>query len=494
MSDNITRRDALAGLGAGLAATVWPQAPGPAAERRPSVLWIMFDDGRADALGCYGRPWAATPNLDRIAAEGVRFEHAVVQGPVCVPSRTSMKTGLYCHQTGSMAMGKPAEDPPRYLDHLVRDPRDLLNVWRENDIPVHNVGKIHAFRQDFDTKADAPQGLNVLGKPTKWGGEKWAKALRDPVFTKTHGWLIGGLLDLPPEETPTWQLGDLAVQQLRPLAEEDDPFFFRLSFHDPHVPCAVPERFLVDPKTIDLPLPTEDEPATKPRWERENLHTYSGADLSPEQIGLARGTYYGMVSLADVQVGRVLSLLERAGRLDDTIIVVNSDQGFQLGEHGNWKKRDLYDTNVMSPLLFRHPGTLPQGQVVSPAVEMIDLLPTLLDLSGLPPAEGISGRSLRPLIEGRESPRPAVFSEHDHSQDMYDELRSGGRRVMVRTEDWKLVEFMDERIADRDGALYNLRTDPWERWSLWRDPDYADLIQALRAAAGRWDPSTDVTA
>lgn len=491
MPESITRRAALTRLGAGAAAALWPQAPGPAAPaRRPSVLWLMFDDGRADALGCYGRPWANTPNLDRIASEGVRFSHAVVQGPVCIPSRTSMKTGLYCHQTGVMAMGQPAEVPPRYLTHRVAQPRDLLNVWREHGVKVHNAGKIHAFRPDFDTAADVPQGINANGKPTPWGGEPWAAALRDAVFTTTHHWLIGGVLDLPPEATPTWRLGDLAEQRLQPLAEGDEPFFFRLSFHDPHVPCAVPREYLIDPGTIDLPRPTPDELAAKPRWERENLHTYAGAELSPEQIALARATYYGMVSLADVQVGRVLSLLERAGRLDDTIVVVNSDQGFQLGEHGHWKKRDLYDTNVMSPLLFRHPATLPAGQVVEPAVEMVDLMPTLLDLAGLPPADSIRGRSLRPLIEGRGEPRPVVFCEHDHSQDMYDELRSGGRRVMVRTAQWKLVEFMDARLPERDGALYHLANDPGERWNLWTDPDYAEVIAALRAAAAAWDATT----
>jgi len=494
MGKTIHRRAALRTLGGGAAAALWPLAPGPAAPtRRPSVLWIMFDDGRADALGCYGRHWARTPHLDRIAAEGVRFEHAVVQGPVCIPSRTSMKTGLYCHQTGVMAMGDPATDPPRYLNRRVARPRDLLNVWREQGIAVHNVGKIHAFRPDFDTAADVPQGLNAVGQPTPKGGERWAKALRDPVFTTTHHWLIGGVLDLPAEETPTWRLGDLAVDRLRPLAESEDPFFFRLSFHDPHVPCAVPEPYLSDPATIALPLATADELAAKPRWERTNLQTYAGADLSAEQIALARATSYGMVSLADVQVGRVLDLLERAGRLDDTIVVVNSDQGFQLGEHGQWKKRNFYDTNVLAPLLFRHPGTLPAGRVITPPVEMLGLMPTLLDLAGLPAASAIAGRSLRPLIEGREEPRMTVFGEHDHSQDMYDELRTGGRRVMVRTEDWKLVEFMDARVPDRDGALYNLRTDPGERWNLWSDPDYRELLVALRNRAAKWDPSTSLT-
>ena len=146
----------------------------------------------------------------------------------------------------------------------------------------------------------------------------------------------------------------------------------------------MPAAYLIDPDKISLPLPTEEELRNKPLFERENLHVYAGGlDLADEQIRIARGTYYGMVSLDDTQVGRLVKALKIAGPLDRTIIVVNSDQGFQLGEHGLWKKRCFYEQNVCVPLIMSCPELLPSGKVIDEPVGMVDFLPTLLELSGL---------------------------------------------------------------------------------------------------------------
>ena len=256
--------------------------------------------------------------------------------------------------------------------------------------------------------------------------------------------------------------------------------------------CALPRApsHYVDPSTIKLPFPSDEELASKPRFERESLHIYAGApDLTEEEIGLARGTYYGMIRLVDDQVGRLLKVLEASDRLRNTIIVINSDQGFQLGEHGNWKKRDFYDTNVRVPLILSAPGRLPSRKVIQQPVAMVDFLPTLMELSGFDPPIDVEGRSLLPLIRGEvQEWRPACFSEHDHSEDIYPELRQGGgRRVMVRTQDWKLVYFMDERIQDEDAALYDLRVDPYEQKNLAQDPAYQSIVEELKGMARAWD-------
>jgi arylsulfatase A-like enzyme len=255
----------------------------------------------------------------------------------------------------------------------------------------------------------------------------------------------------------------------------------------------VPPAYFIDPSRIDLPVPTEDELRGKPRFEREQLRIYTGGlDLSPEQIGIARGTYYGMVSLVDVQVGRLVDCLRRAGVLDNTILAINSDQGWQLGEHGLWKKRVHYDDNVKAPLVLSCPARLPQGKVVTEPVEMIDFIPTLMDLSGLEVPNSIRGRSLMPLIRGDLTEwREACFCEIDHSMSMYEELRQrSGRRVMVRTREWKLDWFMDERVADKDGALYNLQRDPNERVNLYGRPEYADVVEYLERLCYEWDRAT----
>jgi arylsulfatase A-like enzyme len=240
-------------------------------------------------------------------------------------------------------------------------------------------------------------------------------------------------------------------------------------------------------------LPSAEELQSKPRFEREQLHVYAGApNLTPEQIKIARGTYYGMVSLVDTQVGRLIDHLRKTGRLDNTIIAFNSDQGFQLGEHGLWKKRVFYEQNVKVPLIMSCPALLPKNKVVTEPVEMIDFVPTLMEMCGLDVPESIDGRSLMPLIRGDMTRwREATFCEIDHSMSMYDELRQhSGRRVMVRTTEWKLVWFMDERAEDEDGALYNLIDDPDEQVNLYGRPQHADVVDYLERLCYEWDRRT----
>jgi arylsulfatase A-like enzyme len=472
-----------------------PSANGGANRRQPNILWIVMDDGRADTLGCYGRRWVKTPHMDALATRGVRFETAIVQNPVCVPSRKSMKSGHYCHTFGVTAMGKPAAVPPAYLKRAHEVP-NLLNAWKEIGMVPVNIGKTHAYQKDWGFQKDVAGDFDVLGR-TK--DEKIRTRLQEAgsrypeVVTKTHGWAIGGIVPLAPEEVTTGRLGALALDRLKQLLDEGRPFFLRVSFHAPHVPCLVPQSYFIDPGQMDLPTPTAEELQSKPRFEREQLRIYTGGlDLSREQIGIARGTYYGMVSLVDVQVGRLVECLRQAGVLDNTIVAINSDQGWQLGEHGLWKKRVLYEDNVKAPLVLSCPALLPQGKVVTEPVEMIDFVPTLMDLSGLPVPSSIRGRSLLPLIRGEVTQwREACFCEIDHSMSMYEELRRrSGRRVMVRTKEWKLDWFMDERVADKDGALYDLRHDPQERVNLYGRPECADVVEYLEHLCYEWDRGT----
>ncbi len=461
--------------------------------RRPNILWIMMDDGRADAVGCYGKSWAKTPNMNHIASRGVRFATAIVQNPVCVPSRKSMKSGYYAHTFGITAMGKPASVSPAYMKKAEPDVPNLLNRWKEVGINPVNVGKRHAYQRDWISKGDRGALIDFFGNPRGAEGKekfKKSKSKYEPVNIKTHRWMIGGVVPYGPEDTQTWRLGDLAVGTLKELAAKDEPFFLRVSFHAPHVPCRVPREYFIDPETIDLPLPGEEELKSKPRFERENLHIYAGGlDLTKEQIGICRGTYYGMVSLVDAQVGRLVECLKEAGLINNTIIAINSDQGFQLGEHGLWKKRVFYEQNVCVPFIMSCSELLPRGKVIDEPVEMIDFVPTLMELSGIDVPNSVRGRSLMPLIRGEVKEwRSACFSEIDHSYSMYEELRKGsGRRVMVRTKEWKLIYFMDERVADKDGALYNLKKDRDEKENLYNKPQYKSIIKNLENLAEQWD-------
>jgi len=482
-----------AGLAGGLATFAGCSGGGAAARKnkRPNILWIMFDDGRADGLGCYGRSWARTPHLDAIAGAGVRFETAIIQNPVCIPSRTSMKTGCYPHQTGVVAMGRPADVPGDYLKNA-HARYNLLNLWKAVGIEPVNVGKCHAFCDDWKQAGDPKPDFDMLGRAVSdsaRAGLKQGDSSYPVVATKTHKWAIGGTCPLEPQETCTWKLGDLAIETLKQVSADGGPFFLRISFHEPHIPVIVPEAYMINPDEITLPLPSEEELNSKPVFERENLRKYAGSgDLTKEQIGIARGSYYGAVQLVDAQVGRIVEFLRQHGLIDNTIIAVNSDQGFLLGEHGTWKKRCFYDANVRVPLILSCPGLLPKGKVIDEPVELIDFVPTLLDYCGLDVPANIPGRSLSPLVEGRVKQwRQVCFCEHDYSSDMYDELRSGGQRcVMVRTRQWKLVTFMDDRGPNINGSLYNLESDPDEQHNLYEQPQSAEIISRLEGLARQW--------
>lgn len=468
-----------AGAAAGVSVTARSQEP-----RRPNVLWVFMDDCRPDAIGCYGQPWAHTPHLDGLARRGVRFENMAVQCPICVPSRTSLKTSRYAHETQVMYMGKPPAETPPYAHAPAPAFKNLLTAWPDSGIPLNNVGKRHAYIKDWDHLGDP--------RPKKTDRKDTGKTYPEVNLT-THGWRIGGTIDTPPDCTRPGQIGQHALDALKKLTGDGAPFFLRVGFHAPHVPIRVPPSFMVDPESVDLPYPTEEELRSKPRFEREQLRIYAGTtDLSREQVQIARGTYYGMVSLADEYMAGLFEQLETAGLLEDTIVAFNSDHGLQLGEHGLHKKRNFYEQTILTPMIFSWPGRLPQDTVLPQPAEMLDFVPTLMDLCGFEQPEGVRGRSLAPLMRGETTAhRDAVFSEIDQSGSMYDELRvDSGRRVMVRTPEWKLIYFKDPRVKDKDGALYHLSADPGETENLYGDPQHADVVARLEAMADDWDRET----
>lgn len=454
-----------------------------AATTRPNVLWIMLDDCRPDAIGCYGRPWVRTPNMDAIAAAGARFETAVTQCPICIPSRSSMKTARYAHETGVMSMGRPPESPTPYAYHQRSELSNLMRHWIDAGIQPTCVGKVHAYESDWA----------IEPRPRyRKDARKVEGRMYPPVNLKTHGWQIGGTTDVHPDDTQTGLVGEGGLARLESLAAAGDPFFLRVSFSAPHVPIEVSPQWMVEPASIDLPLPTQAEIDSKPRFEREQLRVYAGTqDLTPEAIQVARATYYGMVNHVDHEVGRIMARLHELGLRENTIVVINSDHGLQLGEHGLHKKRNFYDQTICAPLIIAAPGRIAPGTVVTDPVEMLDLFPTLLELSDLPTPEGLRGRSLVPLTKGQGTPRDATFSEIDFSGEMYDELRvDSGRQVMIRTREWKLIEFRDPRVAERDGALYDLKKDPGETVNLFASPEHQSVVAELEARLAKWEHET----
>ncbi|MFC1541454.1 sulfatase-like hydrolase/transferase [Candidatus Latescibacterota bacterium] len=235
---------ASAGMLAASGITMKPEAQ-TKDSKRPNILWIIMDDARADTVGCYGKSWVKTPAMDKIAENGVRFEFAIVQNPVCVPSRSSLLTGHYAHTIKMMAMGKPASDPPLYYKDSDGDRPNLLEFWKNAGITPVNVGKRHGYDRFFADLGDTYPHFDVYGKP-RTDFAKSIMAEKDPfgrypeAITKTHKWAIGGRIPLKPEESSTWDIGTNAVNKLTELAEKDEPFFSESVFSRPScsMPCA----------------------------------------------------------------------------------------------------------------------------------------------------------------------------------------------------------------------------------------------------------------
>lgn len=490
-SSILSRRDFLK-TSAALSAAPLVTAACSAGKRRPNIVWIMTDDQRIDSLKCYGSPWAESPNVDALARSGVLFKNTIAQCPVCVPSRTSMLSGQYCHTVGVM------ENRSRVKEGTYPLPMHLT----DNGYQVTNIGKVNfPGGEPFDNAIPTPGYGGPAAEPFRLKGEFAGKEKDYDIvvvsFPKPSLYgdslIVGGTYPLPEEQSEHGITTSNAIDYIENSVNE--PFFLRVSMISPHTPVLAPKPYdtMFSPDDIPLPLPTAEELESQPEIVRRKLWSFLGSagKMSEKEIRKSWAAYYGLCASVDNQVGRLMESLKKNNLLDNTMVVFASDQGVQMGEHGIYMKRNFYEQTVLCPLIFSWPGAIPQGEVIDSQVEMIDLMPTLFDLAGLPPVSGINGRSLMPLISGETaSMRDAAFSEIDHATSQYQFLREGltGRRVMIRTEEWKLVYFIDSE--NPDGALYNLQEDPGEIRNLYKDTKYKEIVGKLEKQMNEWNSTT----
>jgi len=447
------------------------------AKDKPNILWIMTDDERPDAIGAYGASWAQTPVADKLAATGVRFQNAITTTPVCMPVRMSMLTGLYGHHTGLMSN----------RGRLKIDFRPLTLQFEKAGYQVANFGKLHwNMKSAFPIRGPKPAYGGPASSPFK------LKEAFDPkkfnVINLPDFVIVSGTYPLPQEQTEAGLTTQQAIEFIE--SEVQEPFLLRVSYIAPHSPVLAPKPYdtLIDPKEIKLQLPSQEELANKPLWE-QRLRQWVGSDgkLTEQQIKQSWATYYGLASFVDKEMGQVIKALDKKGLLANTIIVFISDQGVEMGEHGFYMKRNFYDGTVKIPFMISWHKMIPAGQVINEQVEIIDLLPTLLDMVGEPVPKNIDGQSAWPLIQRKTNQfREYTFSEINHLESQYAHLNiDSGRRVMVRTNKWKLIFWIDR--AEPDGALYNLVRDSGERHNLFGDFQYANIRNQLMQHAFAWD-------
>ncbi|MHA3770024.1 sulfatase [Verrucomicrobiota bacterium sgz303538] len=438
-----------------------------AADKKPNVLFIAVDDMNND-LGCYGHPQVKSPNIDRIAARGVRFDRAYCQFPLCSPSRSSLMTGLRPDTTRVF-------DLKYHFRKGLPDVVTLSQLFKNNGYYAARVGKIYHYGNPGDI------GTSGLDDPASWqefynpaGTDKTALEPEIINYTPKRG--LGSAMSFLSDKAGTDEEhtdGKVATQAIELLEKhKDQPFFLAVGFYKPHTPYVAPKKYfdLYPLESITLPEITPDvqQKAIAPALASTKPWPYFG--ITPEQARECKQGYYATISFVDAQIGRVLDTLERLGLRDNTIVVFWSDHGYHLGEHGLWMKQSCFEESARVPLIIAAPGQKAVGIPSSRLVELLDLYPTLADLTGLTPPSGLQGVSLRPLLDNpsAEWKRPAFTQVQ----------RGGFQGRSVRNERWRYTEW--DRGA-KGVELYDHEKDPQELRNVASDPDNAPIVSELKS-------------
>jgi iduronate 2-sulfatase len=451
-------------LAAGLIAPAHP-ADAQQRSRPPNVLVIMADDLNND-MGTFGHPVVKTPNLDRLASRGVRFDRAYTQFPLCSPSRVSLMTGLRPDTTR-------VHDLVTDFRTVLPDVQTLPQLFKRNGYLTARVGKIYHYGnpgQIGTSGLDDPASWDVFVNPR--GIDKDEEAvLTNLTPQRGLGSSLSYYASPAPDEEHTD--GKVAAETIALLEKNKDrPFFIGAGFYRPHCPFIAPKKYfdLYPANTIRLPK-TAGDPLTDPlaRWFTTPAHW----GVSEEGQREATRAYYASITFLDANVGRVLDALDRLKLTDNTIVIFISDHGYHLGERGQWMKQTLFERSARAPLIVTGPGVTARNRSTARIVEFLDIYPTLADLARLPVPAGLQGRSLTPLLKDprAEWRHPALT-----------QVRRGATNATfmgysIRTEQWRYTEW-DE--GKRGVELYNEVKDPDELRNLADDPQYRATIGEMQ--------------
>ena len=469
-----------------------------------NILFIMCDQLRADHLSCYGHKTLATPHIDALAARGTRFTRAYVQAPVCGPSRMSYYTGRYTLSHGATWNFVPLPVGERTLGDYLRPAGVRTAVigktHHEPDVdgmkwlglsPTEGTGKLVAtggfeeyWRDDgIHPDHNTPKDLfyneylraNGFAGANPW--HEWANAGTDENGEIASGWLLRHsrrATRLPEQFSETAYTTNRAMEFITEQGEK--PWCLHLSYIKPHWPYIAPAPYndMYGPEDCQAPVRSEEE-----RSDSANP-IFRGFQEHPECVSFSKDevrntvlpAYMGLVKQIDDHIGRLAAFLEKAGRLDDTLIVFSADHGDYMGDHWQGEKEFMYEQGVRIPFIIADPSAeAVRGAVCDELVEAIDLVPTFLDVLGREiPFHILEGQSLLPLLRGSKAAvRDAAFAELDYA--IYPTARKLGmkardaRMVMACTKRWKLVHFGTAFPPQ----LFDLENDPLELHDRGRD-------------------------
>lgn len=438
------------------------------ADSRPNVLLLMADD-LASTLGSYGHPQAQTPHLDALAKEGVLFNRAYCQFPHCNPSRSSMMSGL---RPNSTRVTDNADNLYTNLPGVLT----LPHHFRQQGYATARCGKIFHL--------GIPTGLESMDDPLGWDfgtpfkDERPYPPKRDSIVKVKTGKKQGISWQEIPGDDDLLCDGVFATTAMAWLKKREGskPFFLAIGFHRPHTPLVAPAEYfdLYPFESITLPDAPANDVDDIPLPARNGSVPGYLITATPEQRRAAIRAYLACVSYVDAQVGRLMAELKQQGLLENTIVIFTSDHGWHLGEHDLWHKRSLFEESAQVPLIISAPGMKGNGQRSGSLAELLDIYPTLCDLTGLPVPSHVQGRSLKPVLN---DPTMAVhegaFSQARRGADAEHWGRS------IRTVRWRCTEWDEGRNGIE---LYDHDNDQYEYTNLAKDAQHAEVLKKLRAA------------
>tara|TARA_B100000809_G_scaffold266704_1_gene330881 strand:- start:3434 stop:4942 length:1509 start_codon:yes stop_codon:yes gene_type:complete len=480
----------------------------------PNLVYIFTDQQRADTMSAYGNDWINAPNLNRFSGQSFVFESAYVSSPICTPSRSTQMTGLWPHTNGCTKNNIP-----------LRNEIDTVADFLPDEYHTAYYGKWH-LGDEVIRRRGWDEWLSIEDQYRVWN----TKPEYNEVFSNYHHFLVGlgynpdkesnGKMvfsrpftaSLPAEHTKATFLGDRVAEFIH--SNKSNPFAIYVNFLEPHPPYVGPNDDLYDPDEIpQSPVFMVNPPSNASGMHRlmaeeQNTPATMGHHVSPEELAgegpksnteadyrKAQASYYGLVTLMDGAVGKILDAIDDAGVADNTIVVFTSEHGDQMGEHNMFQKIVMYEQSVKVPMVLRVPWLNPR--TISGPYSHIDTIPTLLDLLGQPVPIKLQGESRAHTIRegGTLNDNDVYLDWNGRSVDQrfplseLERMREIPHRCVITGDGWKLNLSVGDQCE-----LYDLNNDTYEQVNLYDDPAYADLVVEMAKKIRNWQISTGDTA
>ena len=434
-------------------------------DKQLNVLFIIADDLTSTGVSSYENKACKTPNIDNLAAEGVRYTRAYCQYPVCGPSRASFMSGYYPNATTTFGYvsGRKNIGPDR---------KTWSQLFKDNGYYTARVSKIFHMGVPIDIE----KGSNGTDDEASWTerfnsqGPEWkAPGEGELVQGNPDGTLPikGGNVmtivkadgdDLVHSDGKTAQKACELIRQLK-----DSTFFLAVGFVRPHVPFVAPKSYFEPYPHEEVIMPEKVEGDWDDIPKRGiNYVTSVNGKMNAEQEKKAVAAYYASVAYMDAQVGKVLNTLKEEGLEDNTIVIFTSDHGFHLGEHSFWMKVSLHEESARVPLIIKVPGKKPA--VCNSFAELLDLYPTVVELAGLQVSEHLQGKS---LVETLSNPKYKV-------RDMAFSVTQGGKTFLLRDENWAYIQYDEDAASGIE--LFDMKKDPKQFTNLAENPEYGKVV------------------